>query len=43
MSELRSTFEAVTAEVIEKSEEDVPQILQRRLKPLAHRLSLMLS
>lgn len=43
MSDLRSALDSITGEVLEKTDEDVQEILQRRLKPLASRLNLMLS
>jgi ABC-type glycerol-3-phosphate transport system substrate-binding protein len=43
MNELVNVFDAITAEVIEKPDDPVEQILQRRLKPLSNRLNMMLS
>jgi len=43
MNEMTNMFDIVTAEVIEKRDEDIEQILLRRLKSLANRLNLMMS
>jgi multiple sugar transport system substrate-binding protein len=43
MNELRGVFDLITADVLESPDVEIPQILQRRLKPLANRLNLMLS
>jgi len=43
MNELINVFDLVTTDVIEKHDEDIEQILLRRLKPLANRLNLMMS
>ncbi len=38
VNELRSAFDKITAEVLENQDEDIEQILRRRLVPLAHGL-----
>jgi ABC-type glycerol-3-phosphate transport system substrate-binding protein len=43
LNDLTSVFDNITADVIEKQDEDIEQILLRRLKPLANRLNLMMS
>jgi ABC-type glycerol-3-phosphate transport system substrate-binding protein len=43
MNDMTNTFDFVTADVIEKHDEDIEQILLRWLKPLANRLNLMMS
>jgi ABC-type glycerol-3-phosphate transport system substrate-binding protein len=43
LNEMTNVFDIVTADVIEKHDEDIEQILLRRLKPLANRLNLMMS
>ncbi len=43
MNDLRNVFDAITADVIEKPDEEIEQILHHRLKPLSNRLNLMLS
>jgi len=43
MNELINVFDMITADVIAKHEEDIEQIILRRLKPLANRLNLMMA
>jgi ABC-type glycerol-3-phosphate transport system substrate-binding protein len=43
MNDLTNVFDLITADVIEHPDEDIEQILLRRLKPLANRLNLMMS
>ena len=43
LNEMTNVFDIITADVIEKHDEDIEQILLRWLKPLANRLNLMMS
>jgi ABC-type glycerol-3-phosphate transport system substrate-binding protein len=43
LNDLTNVFDIIAADVIEKQDEDIEQILLRRLKPLANRLNLMMS
>jgi hypothetical protein len=43
LNDMTNVFDIVTADVIGKQDEDIEQILLRRLKPLANRLNLMMS
>lgn len=43
MNELRNVFDITTADVLNNPGEEIEQILQRRLTPIANRLKLMLS
>ncbi len=43
MNELRTVYDSITVEVLENQDEEIEQILRRRLDPLAYRLKLMLS
>lgn len=43
VNELRTIYDLITAEVLENQDEEIEQILRRRLDPLAYRLKLMLS
>lgn len=43
VNELRTIFDMITADVLENPDEQIEQILQRRLVPLSNRLGLMLA